>query len=195
VDVHGQVTKWPLQTYQQRRIAYDGLNKYIKPLDLVARNQIISGLLNWAGLPKSGRKDYRCMTEQELRSFVENDLFEIGSHTMSHCKLSSQNKDQKQREIVQSKHKLESILGKKVVSFSYPFGGAGDVDDETIRMVKQAGYEYAVANVPGTIGQGANPYWLPRCLVRNWNQQEFRQKLHSFMELKSLEVDMTVNYN
>jgi len=38
----------------------------------------------------------------------------------------------------------------------------------------------AYANVTGAIKKETNPYWLPRCLVRYWDREEFARRLRGF---------------
>ena len=53
------------------------------------------------------------------------------------------NKEEAKNEIGGSKKELEERLGITVKSFCYPNGTASDYDDETIRLVKSAGFDSA----------------------------------------------------
>lgn len=90
--------------------------------------------------------------------------FEIGSHTLSHPHLTTISDDQLARELADSRHKLEDIIGKEVVSLSYPYG---DRDPRVIRAAMDAGYKNAVSTQIGTVS-GCSPFEIPRINVR-WN--------------------------
>lgn len=66
--------------------------------------------------------------------------FEIGAHTMTHRSLTELDDAEAQREIVESKVFLESILSKEVRSFCYP---RGSYHKEHVAMVEGAGFTYA----------------------------------------------------
>jgi peptidoglycan/xylan/chitin deacetylase (PgdA/CDA1 family) len=89
---------------------------------------------------------------------------EIGSHGLSHRDLMSLTLEKARREIVESKARLEDILGQPVRHFCYPFGGW----NEAIRsMVQEAGYETATSIIPGTNPITADAFTLQRILARH----------------------------
>jgi peptidoglycan/xylan/chitin deacetylase (PgdA/CDA1 family) len=85
------------------------------------------------------------ITTDQIREIADNGI-EIGSHTLSHIDLSTANTTKASNEISQSKTRLESIIGKNVISFCYP---AGKYTLETIEIVKGAGYKYATTTKSG----------------------------------------------
>ena len=62
------------------------------------------------------------MTADEILE-MQNQGMEIASHTDSHPPLDISGLDEIKREANTSKNLLEDVLGKKVVSFAWPFGG------------------------------------------------------------------------
>jgi peptidoglycan/xylan/chitin deacetylase (PgdA/CDA1 family) len=90
---------------------------------------------------------------------------EIGSHSMSHPSLLYYfcwiNKD---KEIRKSKEVLESVIGKRVTSFAYPYGR---FSEKIIKLVSDAGYENARStgerfqgNFPGFNSKASGPFDL-----------------------------------
>jgi peptidoglycan/xylan/chitin deacetylase (PgdA/CDA1 family) len=77
-------------------------------------------------LEKEGREFYQeglkaeIMDKDEVKEISEKDNFEIGNHTLTHKDLTTTTEYEK--EIKQSKEKLESILDKEVKEFCYPWG-------------------------------------------------------------------------
>jgi peptidoglycan/xylan/chitin deacetylase (PgdA/CDA1 family) len=76
-------------------------------------------------------------TEAMLRD-LPVDLFEIGSHTVTHPFLAECSSDVIRRELGDSRSELEQILGRRVDSISIP---NGSVDDRVLGMAEECGYE------------------------------------------------------
>lgn len=86
------------------------------------------------------------MNWQQLRKISDNDLFDVGSHTCHHFRLSTGlDPGILQREVTESKKFLENKLDKPVVLFCYP---NGDYSDDALRVVSQH-YKAAVTTESG----------------------------------------------
>jgi peptidoglycan/xylan/chitin deacetylase (PgdA/CDA1 family) len=72
---------------------------------------------------------------------------------------------------------LQSIVGRPIESFAYPFGRAGDYTAETMDLVREAGFTRACSNQAGRIGRSTNRFALPRLYVRDWSGDEFAAAL------------------
>ncbi len=110
---------------------------------------------------KIGDRQESIMSAQQVREISDIGL-EIGSHTLTHPHLTSLDDQALNRELIDSKHKLEDIIGKEVIGFSYPYG---DYDERVIAATAAAGYKYAVSTKLGTTAR-ANVYEIPRVNVR-----------------------------
>jgi peptidoglycan/xylan/chitin deacetylase (PgdA/CDA1 family) len=100
---------------------------------------------------------------------------------VTHPVLSALSFDVQRTEVTRSKQHLEAILGRPVTSFSYPFGGRGDYSADTVKLVKEAGFECACSNFPGYVQWDTDPYQLPRFIVRDWDGDEFTQRLAGWL--------------
>ena len=88
------------------------------------------------------------ITLEEIRYLV-SEGFEIGGHTKTHYPDMKRLSIEKQtEEIVFNKGWLEGLIGRKLEWFCYPHGR---YDDNTVRIVKDAGYKYARTTVVDTI--------------------------------------------
>ncbi len=134
---------------------------------------IISYLFNQLDIKKLYRARDRFLTRDELISLARSPLITIGSHTEIHSKLSILDEERLYAEIVTSKIFLESIINKKISSFSYPFGTKSDYNEASINFVKNAGYDFAFSNYPGKLSSETRIFEVPRFLVRNWNSNTF----------------------
>jgi len=75
------------------------------------------------------------MTPQGIREIAQS--FDIGGHAWHHVNLTHISPEEAETEIVDSKKRLEEIIGREVLSFCYP---DGKFDDKVINLVKQAGF-------------------------------------------------------
>jgi peptidoglycan/xylan/chitin deacetylase (PgdA/CDA1 family) len=96
---------------------------------------------------------------------AEFDGLELGGHTVSHPNMACCSEVQQYSEVQSGKRRLEEISGRRLKWFAYPFGGRGSFDENSARIVKQAGFEGALTLVPGLVTRQGNPFQLPRIPV------------------------------
>lgn len=98
----------------------------------------------------------------QIRELVSSGLITIGSHTLNHTSLSSQNLTSAKKEIFESKKIIENHLGKRVDYFSYPYG----TNDVIIaKLLEQAGYKAAVTTIQGIDQTFTFRYWWERVRI------------------------------
>lgn len=100
---------------------------------------------------------------EELRAIDREPLCTIGAHTLSHPRLDTLTVIEQQKEIVESKVILEQWLGHPIQHFSYPHGA---YNDDTLSIVKSAGFRSALCAWGGTVRRGYNPHLLNRIELR-----------------------------
>jgi len=96
--------------------------------------------------------------------------FEVGCHSLTHPVLRSCDGSAAQREIVESKERLEEVLGQPVRTFAYPYGVAGAAQREMVARHYDAacGTELRWARV-------TDDRWnLPRLEMYYWQRPEIR---------------------
>jgi len=113
--------------------------------------------------PEDGRPAGRLLDASELRALLGAGM-EIGSHSVSHVRLTTVGDAQLRQELVDSKAMLEDVIGDEVVTFAYPYG---DWDERCEAAVREAGYRYACTTVTGWALRDVNPYRLRRLTVFN----------------------------
>jgi len=78
------------------------------------------------------------MSVGQLVAISKNHLFRIGSHTLTHPELSRIRPDQLKTELIDSKHRLEQLLGNPIEDLALPFGSYNQV---VLRVAQEAGYK------------------------------------------------------
>ena len=141
----------------------------------------LGGINEWDR--RAGDQEEKMMSAAQARELAENG-FEIGSHTLTHPHLPNLPDDQLRQEIVDSKHKLEDIIGREVASFSYPYG---DYDCRVLDLAMEAGYKNAMSTKLGAVIPGTSLYEIPRVNVR-WNGfgWQLRRKIRRAMRASGL---------
>ena len=103
---------------------------------------VIAGVIGhppgWEGYPE------RTMTLDELKK-LPTDLVVVGSHTMTHPELPLVSEEKAKTELVDSRTKLEELLGRKIKLFSFPYGA---FEEKMIDWCKEAGYERVFTTLP-----------------------------------------------
>ena len=97
------------------------------------------------------------MTPQMVRRCARHPLVTIGSHTVSHPRLTALDDESLRFELRRSREYLEEVGGCSVDLLAYPFG---DVDSRVARAAAEAGYRAAFAE---RLTRVANPVFaVPR---------------------------------
>ena len=91
------------------------------------------------------------LTWEQIAELSKDPLCTIGSHTMTHCRLTITDSKSLQYELGESKNLLEQYIGKPVTHLSYPYGWKTDVSAEAIEFAQKAGYKTALRSFGGPI--------------------------------------------
>lgn len=111
----------------------------------------------WGGDAGAGQ----LLTPEEVARLAREGC-DIGSHTLDHPILSRLEPPEAERQITESRRRLEDWTGGRVRYFSYPNGKRDDVTSEVEQMVRRAGYEGAVSTIEGRVTRRSNPFLLER---------------------------------
>jgi peptidoglycan/xylan/chitin deacetylase (PgdA/CDA1 family) len=108
---------------------------------------------NIADYPKWEQKDQEIYYEDKIINIKEikelsDQGVEIASHTLKHTDLRTVHLETAKEELNLSKSILEEITGKKVVSFSFPYGS---YNDELISLAHDCGYSFVYTTQPEII--------------------------------------------
>lgn len=172
--------RWPqAEPSSPRSSLYFALYQSFQSLSQEKRRDLFDRLAEWSREPLATRESHRPMTCDELSALAGSDLFEIGAHTVTHPKLSSQPVPIQQAEIRRSKAWLEELLGQPITAFSYPYGGRQHYSEKTVLAVKEAGFTRACTSFARQIGRGDTLHELPRFAITDMNGEEFERLLFS----------------
>ena len=128
------------------------------------------------------RRHFSLLTQAELQQLVAAGMT-IGAHTLTHPILTQLSPELAWAEIVESRARLESVIGKPIWAFAYPFGDETSVSPRVIAMVKQACFDAAFVNTGGGLGADLPPFAIPRVHVNaGMRLAEFEAHISGFHE-------------
>lgn len=123
------------------RVEYSKKGHSLRGLKSTSYAKLENKVFQITGLKSTDNKpeEYDFMSWREINQ--STDVFEIGSHTLTHTILTNISHKEAEEEIMDSKKKIEKKIGRKIRAFAYP---NGNCSDEIIRLVEKAGYSCAV---------------------------------------------------
>lgn len=172
---------WNTSTAERREDLYYTLHWLMKLIDVEKRNDWIRQLQEWNGFEEEGREENRCFQTKDIKD-IDISRILVGAHTVNHPVLANMLSEQQKKEIETSVRKLEALFGKPVRTFSYPFGGRTDYNEETMQICEESGFLKVAANIPGIWKEGDDLYQIPRQIVRDWNSEQFKEHIEAFWE-------------
>lgn len=100
-----------------------------------------------AGMPQENdwehaftpRPQLKLLDIEGVREVAEREM-EVGSHSMTHARLSGADLELLEQEVIGSRRALSETLGWAVEGFCYPYGS---LDSAAVQVVRRAGYAYA----------------------------------------------------
>ena len=127
---------------------YKILFPLLKKYNMKAVIFLVSGLKNnkWT-IESNGEKEFRLLTDIEVKEMLASGLIEFGGHTLTHLSFNKVSDDEAEYEIREDKKLTEERLKEKIITFAYPFGHR---KENTKQIVKDNGYLFAVSTDTGS---------------------------------------------
>ncbi|PUE63610.1 polysaccharide deacetylase family protein [Arcobacter caeni] len=115
----------------------------------------------------------KMLSNEQIKEMINSGLIEIGSHTLDHVNLPKLIKEEKEKQIFESKKQIEEIFNIKCTSFAYPFGF---FDNEDLKILNNSSYTNATTVVNGVYDKTKfSSYLIPRIMISG------RQNMFSFI--------------
>jgi peptidoglycan/xylan/chitin deacetylase (PgdA/CDA1 family) len=158
LDIEG-IAELDLGALPQRRAAIETILRHIKhrrPDERLALAQTIAAMAE-VELPND-----LMLTSEQVREMRAAGML-IGAHTVSHPILAKLSAEEARDEIVGCRLRLQDILGEPIAHFAYPNGKpVQDYSEESVRIVRELGFESAASTAWGAARQSSDLYELPR---------------------------------
>ena len=136
---------------------------------------LVSGLnFNKWTIESDNEKKFYLMSTEEILEMQNSGLVEFGGHTLTHLDFHKAGKEIAEREIIKDKEITEKRLNKKLTVFAYPYGHR---KEETKKLVKEAGYDFAVSTDTGTGIFTDDLYDIRRTAIDKTSLVDFLRKI------------------
>lgn len=136
---------------------------FFPTLSLDERDIFLDALCRLAGVNEAqlAKEANLYLTGGQLRN-LESYGFELGNHTWSHTHCRSLAQHEVAAEIEQNKAELEALSGKRVRSFSQPYGSSKDLTGAVAECLRQSGHEAVFLSESVANQKNADPFHLDR---------------------------------
>ena len=155
IDLEGA----PIDSIDARRAAIERIIAATKYLDAASRQAVVDTIAERA---EADLPDDRMMTSVEVIGLRAAGMH-LGAHRASPPILARLDRAAARSEIEEGKRVLEALTTAPVELFAYPNGKPGeDYSDETVALVREAGFSAAVSTASGVADRHSDPFQLPR---------------------------------
>lgn len=150
LDLPGLSTPLNLSDVPSRRVAADIVREYLKGLPDTNRQELVDWILERQtrmGLVDDAHLS-GALSWDQVKEMAEAGI-EFGSHTVSHPILTRLDDFALEKEVVDSRQIIASMIGRPVEVIAYPEGGREAFDSRVISAVKKSGYKLALTYISG----------------------------------------------
>ncbi len=183
VQMNGTLTEFDVSNQQAKIEASDRIRAFLKTLNPGERARHILALERQVDRPldflddDESKERYEFLNWDEVRLMAEHQV-EFGSHTRTHSIIAHLSPAELEKELFDSKRKIEQELGRPCRFFSYPNGTARDFSRRDQTMLREAGYEAALSQIYGFNTAETDLYALRRInIVRSPSFSYFLAKV------------------
>src|SRR5271157_5580406 len=149
----------------------DVFTDFFPALSLSEREAFLEALVHLGGISEhdlAGEAGL-CLTRRQLCDLASLD-FEIGNHTYTHVHCRSLTPENFDQEVDKNKLELEAQSGRKVRSFSLPYGSSADLTSDLLSHLERSGHQAVFLSESVANPRGFNRFHLDRvsiCAKRN----------------------------
>jgi peptidoglycan/xylan/chitin deacetylase (PgdA/CDA1 family) len=141
-------------------------------------SSVLEQIRKWAGTGAAQCTAGRPLVVEDIASLSQLEWIEIGAHTVNHGCLANLLPEAQRAEIGTSRTDLENLIDTAVLAFSYP---NGSYDQNTPRIVEEAGFKFACASRDGYFRFATDPFIIPRIWPPNMDAEAFEKWFLSWM--------------
>ncbi len=146
----------------------------LRSLEDPVRRQALEQLRAQLDLPEAPGSARRTLTHAEVGRLAASAVADIGAHSVTHAAFSRRTPEQQRWEMQKSRQDLESMLGREIPGFAYPFG---DFGPESAGLAREAGFEFACTTEEAPISSATSAHLMPRVAVEECDPRAFTAQM------------------
>jgi peptidoglycan/xylan/chitin deacetylase (PgdA/CDA1 family) len=142
-------------------------SRFFPSISLAERQVFLDALVHLGGINErqlAGEAGLY-LTRKQLCELASSD-FEIGNHTYTHVRCRSLTPENFGDEVDRNKAELEVLTGRKVRSFSLPYGSSADLTSDMLRHLEVSGHQAVFRSESVANPRGVNRFHLDRVSIR-----------------------------
>lgn len=173
----GRDSRWEVGAppASDRQRAFHALWARLRPLPPAEQRAAMAQLREQSRSALQLPESKRPMTPEQVRK-TASDRIAFGSHALTHPWLPSLDHLSKTREIGESRERCAALTGSAPTTFAYPYG---DRDEDSERLVEQAGFLCACTTEARPVGVGSRQFALPRIAVADVSARSLARAIRS----------------
>lgn len=139
------------------------------------KEELLEAIFNGSGLDRKSYVNSMTLDWDHLENMSRDGLVTIGTHTVTHPNLRKLELGEVEREMSESRKKIEDAIGSKSNHFAFPFGYREAAGGREFELAKRLGFKTAVTTREGNIFPEHRSYMncLPRISFDPFSYQEF----------------------
>ena len=170
---------WNAPPPTRRCELYLELWKRLKPLEFWEQQSVLENVRNWGSCDSDAGRS-TSLTKEQIKDLSEKPLFDIGMHTLTHPNLPDHSREIQYKEIAGSEQYLANNCSNILRVLAYP---NGKFDETTVSVVIKQQLEAAFTTGAHPVTKFSNPFQLGRFQVNNWNEEEFSDRISTWIKL------------
>jgi len=165
--VGGETVEWNCSTIEEKENTFRRIRSFIIGSYGDDFSAYIRKFFDPYGIDLDEKTDELALSWEQIERLSKDPLVTIGAHTVNHFALSKLSEQVAKYEIMESKRKLESRIGRDVEHFTYPFGTRNETGEREFKMVRECGFKTATTTRMGNIFSAHKDHMecLPRALI------------------------------
>jgi peptidoglycan/xylan/chitin deacetylase (PgdA/CDA1 family) len=164
----------PARTDAEKTAAFETVYRMLRAGPEPVLLEEIARLCREAGFAPGGLARELCLTWDALRDLARDPTVTLGAHTLTHPMLAKHEAGFAQREIAESRARIEAELGRPVRHLSYPVGDPTSAGPREFETARRLGFATAVTTRPGHLftEHAEHRHALPRVSVNGLHQSD-----------------------
>ncbi|MRI55181.1 polysaccharide deacetylase [Methylobacterium sp. DB1607] len=164
----------PARTDAEKTAAFETVYRTLRAGSEAVLLDDIARLCREAGFEPGGLARDLCLTWDALRALARDPAVTIGAHTLSHPMLAKHEAGFAEREMAESRARIEAELDRPVHHLSYPVGDPTSAGPREFGLAKKLGFATAVTTRPGHLftEHADHCHALPRVSVNGLHQSD-----------------------
>ena len=158
---------------------------FLPAISLTQRQLFLEALVRSTGFDEAqlAREAGLYLTREETRELALR--FEVGNHTFTHVHCRSLTPLSFTREILNNKLELEALSGRKVRSFSLPYGSSADLSDGLACQLRDSGHQAVFLSQSVANARCADPLHFDRVSIRGCTEDSLFLQLEILPRLRA----------